>query len=118
MLFLANENFPLLSVRILRDIGLNIASIMEDSPRIKDPEVLARAVREERIILTFDRDYGELIFRQFLPKPTGVIYFRYQPHTPEEPAQHLINLLEEKNLSLEKMFTVLERNKIRQRPLH
>jgi len=40
MLFLANENFPLLSVRILRDIGLNIASIMEDSPRIKDPEVL------------------------------------------------------------------------------
>jgi predicted nuclease of predicted toxin-antitoxin system len=117
MQFLANENFPLLSVRILRDIGLNIASIMEDSPGIKDPEVLERAVSENRIILTFDRDYGELIFRLSLPKPIGVIYFRYQPRTPEEPAHHLIDLLNEKNLVLEKMFTVLDRNKLRQRPL-
>ena len=117
MRFLANENFPLLSVRILRDTGLDITSIMEDSPGIKAPEVLARAVQENRIILTFDRDYGELIFRRFSPKPIGVIYFRYQPLTPEEPAQHLISLLDEKNLVIEKMFTVVERNKLRQRPL-
>ena len=77
MQFLANENFPLVSVRNLRDFGLDIASIMEDSSGIKDTEVLARAVSENRIILTFDRDYGELIFRRFLPKPIGVIYFRY-----------------------------------------
>ena len=117
MHFLANENFPLFSVRILRDSGLDIASITEDSPGIKDTEVLARAVQEDRIILTFDRDYGELIFRRFLPKPIGVIYFRYQPLTPEEPARHLISLFEAKDLVLEKMFTVLERNKLRQRPL-
>lgn len=117
MQFLANENFPLLSVRNLRNLGLDITSIMEDSPGIKDTEVLARAVKEERIILTFDRDYGELIFRRFLPKPIGVIYFRYQPFTPEEPAQHLMRLLNEKDLKLERMFTVLERNKLRQRSL-
>lgn len=117
MQFLANENFPLLSVRILRDFGLNITSIMEDSPGIKDTEVLARAVQENRIILTFDRDYGELIFRRSSPKPIGVIYFRYQPITPEEPAQELLSLLSDKNLVIEKMFTVLERNKLRQRPL-
>lgn len=117
MRFLANENFPLLSVRILRDTDLDITSIMEDSPGIKDPEVLARAVQENRIILTFDRDYGKLIFRRFFPKPIGVIYFRYQPLTPEELAQHLISLLDEKNLVIEKMFTVVEHNKLRQRPL-
>ncbi len=117
MQFLANENFPLLSVRNLRNLGLNITSIMEDSRGIKDIEVLAIAVKENRIILTFDRDYGELIFRRFSPKPIGVIYFRYQPLTPEEPAQHLMRLLNEKDLKLEKMFTVLERNKLRQRSL-
>ena len=117
MQFLANENFPLVSVRNLRDFGLDIASIMEDSSGIKDTEVLARAVSENRIILTFDRDYGELIFRRFLPKPIGVIYFRYQPLTPIEPAHHLIRLLNEKDLKLTEMFTVLERNKIRQRTL-
>ncbi len=39
-----------------------------------NPEVLARAVDEQRIILTFDRDYGELIYRFRLPPPKGVIY--------------------------------------------
>jgi predicted nuclease of predicted toxin-antitoxin system len=117
MRFLANENFPLLSVRRLRDIGFDITSIMEDSPGAKDVEVLGWAVRESRIILTFDRDYGELIFRLRLPMPAGVLYFRYQPLTPEEPAQHLFNLLSDRELILEGMFTVLERDKVRQRAL-
>jgi hypothetical protein len=55
MRFLANENFPLLSVRILRQAELEVASVTEDSPGIEDSEVLARAADEERVILTFDR---------------------------------------------------------------
>ena len=47
------------------------------------------AEREKRVILTFDRDYGELLFRHRLGRPRGVIYFRYDPATPEEPGQHL-----------------------------
>ena len=50
MHFLANENFPFFSVKILRDSGLDIASITEDSLGIKDTEVLAKAVQEDRII--------------------------------------------------------------------
>jgi predicted nuclease of predicted toxin-antitoxin system len=63
MRFLANENFPLQSVRILRQADLEVASVTEDSPGIEDAEVLARAADEQRVILTFDRDYGELIYR-------------------------------------------------------
>ena len=44
MQLLANENFPLVSVQLLRQSGSDIASITEDSPGIEDPEVLARAV--------------------------------------------------------------------------
>ena len=40
MLFLANENFPLESIRKLREEGYDVASIIEDSPGITDKEIL------------------------------------------------------------------------------
>ncbi|WP_298920922.1 DUF5615 family PIN-like protein [uncultured Nostoc sp.] len=117
MRFLANENFPLPSVRLLRQVGYDVASVTEDSPGIEDTEVLTRAANEQRVILTFDRDYGELIYRLKLPSPTGVIYLRFRPHTPEEPATLLLNLLQIEGLQFEERFTVVERDQIRQRPL-
>jgi predicted nuclease of predicted toxin-antitoxin system len=117
MRFLANENFPLPSVRLLRQAGYNVASVTEDSPGIEDTEVLTRAADEQRVILTFDRDYGELIYRLRMPSPTGVIYLRFRPHTPEEPAVLLLNLLQTEELQFERQFTVVERDQIRQRPL-
>ncbi len=117
MRFLANENFPLLSVRILRQAELEVASVTEDSPGIEDSEVLARAADEQRVILTFDRDYGELIYRLRLRSPRGVIYLRFRPHTPEEPASILLNLLQLEGLQFEERFTVVEGDQIRQRPL-
>jgi predicted nuclease of predicted toxin-antitoxin system len=72
MWFLANENFPLPSVRLLRQAGYDVASVTEDSPGIEDSEVLTRAANEQRVVITFDRDYGELIYRLRLPSPTGV----------------------------------------------
>jgi predicted nuclease of predicted toxin-antitoxin system len=60
MWFLANENFPLPSVRLLRQAGYDVASITEDSPGIEDSEVLTRAANEQQVVITFDRDYGEL----------------------------------------------------------
>jgi len=117
MRFLANENFPLLSVRLLRQADLEVASVTEDSPGIEDSEVLDRAADEERVILTFDRDYGELIYRLRLRSPRGVIYWRFRPHTPEEPASILLNLLQIEGLQFEERFTVVDRDRIRQRPL-
>jgi predicted nuclease of predicted toxin-antitoxin system len=117
MRFLANENFPLLSVRILRQAELEVASVTEDSAGIEDSEVLTRAADEQRVILTFDRDYGELIYRLRLRSPRGVIYLRFRPQTPEEPASILLNLLQTEGLQFEEWFTVVDRDQIRQRPL-
>lgn len=117
MRFLANENFPLASINTLRAAGQDVASVSEDSPGAKDSEVLARAENEGRVILTFDRDYGELIYKAGLPPPVGVIFFRYDPLTPKEPGEHLLQLLAVQALSLERKFTVVERGQVRQRPL-
>lgn len=117
MRFLANENFPLASVSCLREAGHDVAAVIKDSPGAKDAEVLARAAREERIVLTFDRDYGELIYRRGRPASLGIIYFRFDPLTPEEPAEHLLRLLTVSHLPVERKFTVVERGQVRQRPL-
>ncbi|WP_026732834.1 DUF5615 family PIN-like protein [Fischerella sp. PCC 9605] len=114
MRFLANENFPVMSVQRLREVGYDVAYGSEDAPGAEDSQVLERAVHEVRIILTFDRDYGELIYRMRMPAPIGLVYF---PITPEESAQDLLRLLNIEGLALEGYFTVLERTQLRQRPL-
>jgi len=115
--FLANGNVPLASIRLLRDAGQEVASVLEESPGVNDREVLRRAQDEDRILLTFDRDYGEMIYRQRTYVPSGVVYFRFLPGTPEEPARILLALLKSESVSLPGRFTVVERGQVRQRKL-
>ena len=115
--FLANENFPLLSFRLLREVGHRVVSIIQEAPGSKDEDILRRAHTEKLIILTFDRDYGELIYRHRAFPPAGVVYFRFAPATPAEPSEILINLINEIHLALSDKFTIIERGRVRQRSL-
>ena len=117
MQFLANENFPRASIYRLRSSGYDVTSVLEQWRGAKDGEVLARARSEKRVILTFDRGYGEMVYRLKLPTPAGIVYFRFNPATPEEPADQLIELLAVGNVSLVGMFSIIERGRLRQRPL-
>ena len=71
--------------------------------------------RENRIVLTFDRGYGELIYRHRSFIPGSVICFRFDPSCPEEPAKILSEILKEGKVSTLGKFTVIERDRIRQR---
>ena len=117
MMFLANENIPLKSIKILRENGYDVKSIVEESPGISDEEVLRIAKSENRIILTFDRDYGKLIFEKKNLAPAGIVYFRFTPKYPEECAEVLLKILQNQNIHLRGMFTVVERTKVRQKKL-
>ena len=116
--FLANENFPLLSVRLLREAVHRVVSIIQEALGIKDEDILKRAHRERLILLTFDRDYGELIYRHQDFPPAGVVYFRFAPATPSEPAEILNSIMASSDLSVIGKFTIVERGRIRQRSLH
>jgi predicted nuclease of predicted toxin-antitoxin system len=117
MRFLANENFPFPSIRLLRQQGYEVVSICEELGGIKDELVLAKAVKEKLIILTFDRDYGELIFKYGLEPPPAVVYFRTKGQTPQDAANRLIKHIDGDGLALLSFFTVIEDNGIRQRKL-
>jgi predicted nuclease of predicted toxin-antitoxin system len=114
-MFLANENFPRPSIKILRDNGYEVKSIAETAPGISDEEVIRLANNDGLIILTFDSDYGELIFRYSHANPPSVVYFREKSNTPNFAGETLIKLLSEKLLTLTDTFTVVEHNGIRQR---
>lgn len=116
MRFLANENIPLASVRALRDAGHHVVSIMEESPGITDEAVMRLAHVEDCVVVTFDRDYGELVFRRQLPVPKGVLYLRFLPSTPLEPAEYIDRLISS-GIDLTGRFTVADREQVRQRPL-
>lgn len=117
MNFLANENFPLFSIQLLRNAGFKVISILEETPGASDRDILTRAHKENFIVLTFDKDYGELIYKHKFPAPAGILFFRFAPSSPKEPDDILLEILKENNVLIPGKFTVLERNRLRQRPL-
>ncbi len=50
MNFLANENFPVFSIRLLRNAGHKVTSVIEETPGDKDRNILKRAHEENRIV--------------------------------------------------------------------
>jgi predicted nuclease of predicted toxin-antitoxin system len=114
--WLADENFPLASVKQLRKAGVELSAIAEDQPGLVDRAVLAWAHEDHRALLTFDRDFGELLFQEGLPPPAAVVYLRFIPISPEEPAEVVLALLRS-GVELEGQFVVLDRDSFRSRPL-
>ena len=84
--WLLNENIPAPSVSRLRDTGWDVLAIAESHASIDGTSVLALACRERRWLATFDRDYGELIFRRRLPPPPVTLLLRVPSYRPAEPA--------------------------------
>src|SRR5687767_7730376 len=108
MKFLQDESadFPLAVV--LSDLGHDVKAIVTDYPRsIADEEVLAIAAREERILITNDRDFGELIFRQHR-QHAGVILFRLGSEPIEEKAAWLAQILNHYPEQLSNFIVVAE----------
>ncbi|QEP43368.1 hypothetical protein D5085_09685 [Ectothiorhodospiraceae bacterium BW-2] len=116
MRWLLNESIPLTTIRELEAAGHDVLAIKEHSLGSRDEDVMALVHRERRVIVTFERDYGELVFRYRLPQPAGVVYLRFAPQTLQESAAHLLQLIAS-GAVLEGKFTTVDRTHIRQRPL-
>ena len=67
MRLLADESMDHPIVARLRADGHEVASVAEESPGLPDPGVLARAAREGVVLLTADKDFGELVYRHRRP---------------------------------------------------
>jgi predicted nuclease of predicted toxin-antitoxin system len=76
MRFLLDENVDLPLADFLEELAHDVTAIALDYTRsIRDQEVLRIALAETRILITNDKDFGELIYKQQL-QHAGVIFFR------------------------------------------
>lgn len=94
----------------MRAAGLDVYSIQESAASVTDVEVICLVSQLNRVILTFDRDYGELIYRYNYRPPAGVIYFRWEIYQPEEPGVFVQSLLRMPDLILANTFLVVMPN--------
>ena len=116
MKLFANENFPGLAVEAMRDAGHDVLWARTDTPGATDDEILQRAQDEERLILTFDKDFGELAFRSGMPATCGIILFRFKLQSPELARDRVVATLSEREDWTGHLF-VAEEFRIRSRPL-
>ncbi|MGA2594503.1 MAG: DUF5615 family PIN-like protein [Bryobacteraceae bacterium] len=116
MKVLADENFPRAAIEVLRKAGWDVISIAEQCPGVSDEEVASLCADRQRILLTFDKDFGELIFHRGLPAGSGVVLFRVTPDSPEEAAELALALVASQP-DLHGSFCVVTRDRIRVRRL-
>ena len=115
MNFVADEGIDQPIVKILRQDGHTVWYIAEISPSISDEEVLQLASDQQAILLTFDKDFGELVFRQN-QAAHGVVLFRLHGLSPQEKAGLFLKIAREHEQELRHAFTVVTPTKIRIRP--
>jgi predicted nuclease of predicted toxin-antitoxin system len=112
--FLADENVSPVIVQALRDAGHDAESVTVTMPSAPDEDVLRHAIAERRMLVTEDKDFGELAFKHGL-HPTAIIRLVLPGLWPSEKAQRLIEVIVTKGQSLVGHATVVEANRTRSR---
>ena len=116
MRFLADENFPGDAVAALRQMGHDVTWIRTHAPGISDREVLELATSDARVLVTFDKDFGELAWRFGLPAQCGIVLFRVSMPAPVTVGSRIADILDYRD-DWPGHFTVIEPGRIRMRPL-
>jgi len=87
-----------------------VVAVSETMPAASDREVMAYARREMRWIVTFDRDYGDLVFREGLPPPPAILFFRQESYPPERPADLVLAMLSDPQQVMGCMVVISEQS--------
>ena len=104
MNILADENIKEEPVYALRRGGHDVAWVREDSPRVNDRIVLARAMSENRLLITYDKGFGNLVFGERLPASCGVVLFTFSGEPSQEERAQLIAGALSANVQWQRMF--------------
>lgn len=116
MRMIANENITGAVVRELRRRGHDVLSVKESMRGADDISVLRRAEDERRLIITYDKDFGELAFRHGHLAMCGVILFRLMGVTPSADQRRLLDVIDSRTDWIGH-FSVVTDDRIRMRSL-
>lgn len=112
MRFLADESCDFNLVRALREAGYDVVCVSEIAPRAEDVVVIELAVRDERVLLTEDKDFGQLVFAHG-KMMRGVVLLRYPVSVRRRLSQEVIHLIKKHGRKLAGCFIVVEPGRVR-----
>ena len=113
---LADENIAASLVKALREDGIDVLYVAEIASGIKDDEVLNLARDGARLLLTEDKDFGELVFRM-KRSPPGVLLLRLPLSQRAQARGRVQAVLHLHGDRLSDHFTVVEPERVRFRLL-
>jgi predicted nuclease of predicted toxin-antitoxin system len=114
--FLIDENAGFTLVKYLREHGFDVKSVSELFPSRDDTFVMDKAYHEGRIIITNDKDFGYLFYKNKLPA-IGIILLRLEDESIELKIDAIKTILSLPEKKIQNHFIVASENKIRIRPL-
>lgn len=112
MNLLADESVDRPIVEQLRKDGHDVLYISEMEPSIRDEVVLQRANEHQALLVTADKDFGELVYRQGFVH-LGVILIRLTGLSPQTKAQIVSNVIGERAVEMPDAFTVISPGLVR-----
>ena len=116
MRWLADECVDAGLVARLRLAGHDVVYMAEVDAAASDVEVIDRAQRDDRLLLTEDKDFGDLVFRRGRPVP-GVILLRVNPVMRSLKEGRLAAAIAQFGDGLLGRYTIVEEARFRSRPL-
>jgi predicted nuclease of predicted toxin-antitoxin system len=116
MKILADENISRLLVDRLRQEGHEVLYIMEMARGSKDSTVLELASQRGALLVTDDKDFGELVFHQHL-HASGVLLVRLATLEPSQAIEVVVQVIGEYGDKLLQAFTVIMPRGVRIRPV-
>jgi predicted nuclease of predicted toxin-antitoxin system len=114
MRFLADESCDFSAVRALRAAGFDVTAIAEMLPRTDDETVARLAAGERRVLITEDKDFGQLVFAKKQPSG-GVILIRFPARSRQSLPRTIVELVRRMGEHLEGNFVVLQPGRTRTR---
>lgn len=114
MKFLLDANVGSTVARALSSAGHEVVRIAVVAPAATDDAVLAQAVAEERILITCDHDFGELVYRDGADCPPAIIFIRFEPGDVADIVPRLLPLLDFEMLN--NHMTIIGPEHTRRRP--
>jgi predicted nuclease of predicted toxin-antitoxin system len=112
MRFLADESCDFRVVRALRAAGHDVVAIAESAPGAEDDAIIDEAVREQRIFITEDRDFGQLVYAAGKAS-RGVILLRFPSRVRDALPAAVIDFVNRYSTKLASRFAVLQPGRIR-----
>lgn len=116
MRLVLDENMPGTLAEILRKSGHDVLAVKESMRGADDAAILVRAQKETRVLLTQDKDFGQLAFRHGLPAGCGIILFRLTGGDPDAEVRRMHDVLKSRR-DWTGRFAVVMDDRIRMRPL-